>query len=143
MKIVDIDPADPRLEAVFPVLQELRPHLTAEEFRALYEEGRGTGLQYTAAFGDDGSCLGVIGWHVVVTTVQGRTMYVDDLVVSAAVRSGGVGRALLGHVEERAREGGCNALRLDSGTQRVQAHRFYMREGLTIGAFHFIKPLNG
>jgi hypothetical protein len=44
-------------------------------------------------------------------------------------------------LNEIARVRGCDYLGLDSGTQRQKAHRFYFREGLTITAFHFVKPL--
>jgi hypothetical protein len=30
---------------------------------------------------------------------------------------------------------------LDSGTQRVEAHRFYLRKRMKISAFHFALPL--
>ncbi|WP_261958226.1 GNAT family N-acetyltransferase [Streptomyces nigrescens] len=142
MKVFDLEPGDPRLGSVLPVLQELRPHLTPELFHSVYEEGYGQGLRFLAAFDDDGACLGVAGWRIVVNTVALRSLYVDDLVVAAAARSGGVGHALLAHLEERARELRCHSLELDSGTQRTQAHRFYMREGLTIAAFHFLKSFD-
>gem|GEM_PF-6374678 len=35
----------------------------------------------------------------------------------------------------------CLAFRLDSGTQRQRAHRVYLREGLFITSFHFVKTL--
>ena len=42
----------------------------------------------------------------------------------------------------RARAAGCSVLDLDSGVQRRDAHRFYMREGLTISSFHFARVLD-
>ncbi|ARQ70498.1 GNAT family N-acetyltransferase [Streptomyces marincola] len=141
MRILDLAPADELLAAVFPVLHELRPHLTPDLFDEIYAEGHPQGLRFTAAFDDEGRCLGAAGWRVVVTTSALRKLYVDDLVVTAAIRSAGVGHALLSHLEERARELGCRELSLDSGTQRTDAHRFYARERMSIAAFHFRKPL--
>ncbi|MFJ9814212.1 GNAT family N-acetyltransferase [Streptomyces sp. NPDC101151] len=142
MKIVELEPGDPRLGTeVLPVLRELRPHLTEELFTQVYEEGYAQGLRFSAAYGDDGACAGVAGWRVVVNTASLRQLYVDDLVTASGARSGGVGRALLAHLEERGRAVGCHALNLDSGTQRTAAHRFYLRERMEIGAFHFVKPL--
>ncbi|MFE4633547.1 GNAT family N-acetyltransferase [Streptomyces sp. NPDC056773] len=144
MKIIDLEPGDPRLAAVLPVLRELRPHLTEDLFHDVYAEGHRQGLRFTAAFADDGNaerCLGVAGWRVVVNTSTLRMLYVDDLVAAEAERSAGVGRALLTRLEERARELGCHELSLDSGTQRTEAHRFYFRERLTVTAFHFDKQL--
>ncbi|MYW68095.1 GNAT family N-acetyltransferase [Streptomyces sp. SID8379] len=143
MKIVDFEPGDPRLASeVLPVLRELRPKLTEESFASVYAEGHGQGLRFSAAYDEDGRCAGVAGWRVVVNTSQTRKLYVDDLVTSGAARSGGVGRALLAYLEQRARELGCLQLELDSGTQRTDAHRFYLRERMAITAFHFSKPLD-
>lgn len=141
MEIVDLEPNDPRLDAVLPVLRELRPHLTPEGFQEICREGYQQGLRFTAALGDDGSCQGVAGWRVIVNTSSLRKLYVDDLVTSTSMRSTGVGRGLLAYLEQRARELGCRELSLDSGSQRYDAHRFYMREGMAIVAFHFRKLL--
>jgi GNAT superfamily N-acetyltransferase len=137
MDIVDVYPGDPRLETdVLPVLQQLRPHLTAESFAALYDEGYGEGLRFTAAYNGD-RCVGVAGWRIIATTVAMRKLYVDDLVTAEDQRSRGVGRALLDDLANRARDAGCQVLDLDSGTHRVDAHRFYMRERMVITSFHF------
>lgn len=142
MEIIDVEPGDLRLTAeLLPVLRELRPHLTAEDFAEVYDEGYEQGLRFTGAYSDRGRCVGVAGWRVVVNTHRLRMLYVDDLVTVPEARSTGVGRALLEHVEARARELGCNALELDSGTHRRDAHRFYMRERMTIMGFHFDKVL--
>ena len=141
LRLVDIEPGDPRLASdVLPVLLDLRPHLTAESFAAIYEDGHAQGLRYTVAYDGD-RCVGVAGWRLVRTTFAGRKLYVDDLVTEAAGRSKGVGKALIADLERRAREAGCSVLDLDSGVHRFDAHRFYHREGLTISAHHFTKRL--
>jgi GNAT superfamily N-acetyltransferase len=66
---------------------------------------------------------------------------VDDLITDEARRSSGVGRALLGYLEQKARAAGFDNLTLDSGTQRLQAHKFYFREGMAVTSFHFMKKL--
>ncbi|MFH8369949.1 GNAT family N-acetyltransferase [Streptomyces sp. NPDC018031] len=143
MKIEDLEPGDPRLTTdVLPVLRELRPHLTEETFRAVRERGHAQGLRFTAAYSDEGDCLGVAGWRVMDTTATLRKLYVDDLVTAALARSTGVGHALLAHLEEHARRAGCSVLNLDSGTHRTDAHRFYFRERMAVTAFNFDKPLD-
>lgn len=139
MHLVDLEPGDPRLETdLLAVLRQLRPHLTAESFATVYREGYKQGLRYLAAYEGD-ACVGVAGWRVVVTTDALRKLYVDDLVTEENHRSTGVGRALLAELAQRARAEGCTALDLDSGVQRADAHRFYMREGLVITSFHFAR----
>lgn len=137
MRLVDLDPRDPRLEQdVLPVLRELRPHLTPATFSGIYQEGYRQGLRYLAAY-DGEQCVGVAGWRLVATTHVARKVHVDDLVTAASERSRGVGAALLSELIDRARAADCTVLDLDSGVQRADAHRFYMREGLTITSFHF------
>jgi GNAT superfamily N-acetyltransferase len=139
--LVDLEPGDPRLVTeLFPVLAELRTHLDEATFTAVYAEGHPQGLRFTGAY-RDGRCVGVAGWRIVATTHVRRRLYVDDLVTAAGERSGGVGHALLAGLAERARAAGCTVLDLDSGVQRHDAHRFYLRERMEIRAYHFTLPL--
>ncbi|MEV7236304.1 GNAT family N-acetyltransferase [Streptomyces sp. NPDC051020] len=142
MKITDLEPGDPRLITdLLPVLRELRPHLTEDLFREVYDKGYPQGLRFTAVHDGDGACVGAAGWRIIDNTSQIRKLYVDDLVTAEHARSTGVGHRLLGYLEQRAREAGCLDLSLDSGTHRTDAHRFYLRERLDIVAFSFNKPL--
>jgi GNAT superfamily N-acetyltransferase len=140
--MVDLEPGDPRLAAdLLPVLRELRDHLDEVSFAAVYAEGHPQGLRYLVAYDGEGHCVGVAGWRMVATTHVGRKLYVDDLVTTAAARSGGVGHALLAELGRRARAAGCAVLDLDSGVQRHAAHRFYLRERMIISSHHFSKRL--
>ncbi len=141
IQFTDIGPDDPRLAAdILPVLRELRPHLTAESLTSIYTEGHPQGLRFTGAY-LDGTCLAVAGWRIVATTFCGRKLTIDDIVTAAKTRSTGLGRALLAELHERARTADCHLVDLDSATYRADAHRFYMRERMSIGAFHFITQL--
>jgi GNAT superfamily N-acetyltransferase len=140
-RFTDIGPDDPRLSAdILPVLRELRPHLTAESLTSIYAEGFPQGLRFTGAY-LNGTCLAVAGWRIVATTFCGRKLTIDDFVTAATARSLGLGRALLAELHQRARAADCQLLDLDSATHRADAHRFYMREHMSIGAFHFITQL--
>jgi len=87
------------------------------------------------------SVAGVAVYRVYENTWAGTQLYVDDLVTDGGKRSTGVGRALLGYLEGKARALGFDNLALDSGTQRTQAHKFYFREGMVVTSFHFGKEL--
>jgi GNAT superfamily N-acetyltransferase len=141
LTLVDLEPGDPRLAAqVLPVLRELRTHLDEASFAAIYAEGHPQGLRFLAAYAGD-RCVGVAGWRILATTHTTRKLYVDDLVTTAQARSGGVGHALLAELERRALAAGCTVLDLDSGVQRHDAHRFYLRERMVISSHHFAKRL--
>jgi GNAT superfamily N-acetyltransferase len=68
---------------------------------------------------------------------RGRVLFVDDLVTSPSARSRGVASTMLRELRTRAAATGCRRLELDSGTTNSGGHRFYLRHGLDISAFHF------
>lgn len=140
MEIIDLAAGDHRWDLALPVLQELRPHLTRESLEQVLREGAPQGLRFTAVF-SDGRCLAVAGWRVVANTSALRKLYVDDLSTTSTARSTGVGAALLEELRGRARAQGCHVLDLDSGVQRHDAHRFYLRERMEITSHHFAQRL--
>ena len=60
----------------------------------------------------------------------GWRCWLEDLVVTSAYRSRGIGRLLLDAAAAWARERGCTHLELDSGLGRRDSHRFYLAQGL-------------
>lgn len=140
-KFVDLDPDHPDLEAGLHLLQHLRPNRTLDELRGLYLEGFETsGYRLTALF-VGGRPHALAGYRMLTSAAAGRHFYVDDLVTLPEARSNGYGGELLTYLVEHARARGCAQIILDSGTHRMDAHRFYFREGLTITDFHFRRDL--
>jgi GNAT superfamily N-acetyltransferase len=128
------------VRAVSPVVLQLRTHLSKGELVSAVSRMRREGYRLIAAYDDEGGDpVGAAGFRVYEMLAYGKILYVDDLVVSEDARSGGVGKALIGWLEEEARAQGCTGLHLDSGVQRARAHRFYFREGMAIYNFHFAK----
>ena len=127
------------LAAAEPVHRQLRPHLPAD-YRRRMEEVFASGAEMAVAV-EGGRVVGVAVFRVIEKTFSGRELYCDDLVTDEASRSKGAGRAMIAYMERVGRERGCDVLALDSGCQRQQAHKFYFREGLVIGAFHFSKKI--
>lgn len=121
----------------FPVMAQLRPKLIAEEFVARIR--RAAAERYQLAFREDdgGEIRAVAGFRFMERLSAGRVLYVDDLVTDEHSRSRGHGDALFDWLVARARTEGCTLLALDSGTHRVEAHRFYLRKRMKISCFHF------
>jgi GNAT superfamily N-acetyltransferase len=128
------------LASAEPVHRQLRPHLPAD-YRRRMEEIFASGAEMAVAV-DGGRVVGVAVFRVIEKSFTGRELYCDDLVTDEASRSKGAGRAMIAYLERVARERGCDMLALDSGCQRQRAHKFYFREGLVVGAFHFSKKLS-
>jgi GNAT superfamily N-acetyltransferase len=139
---IQVAETDDQIAACFPVLHELRPHLKdAAELvtRVRLQQKEGYVLAYSV--GSDGKPAGCMGFRRQNRLVHGAVIYVDDLVTLGNQRSAGHGKALLAWLEELARAEGYGAIDLDSGTQRVDAHRFYLRERFIISSFHFLKKV--
>ncbi len=124
------------LRAVWPVVQQLRPHLSEDQFVTQSMRQFEGGFRAHALY-VDGVPRAFVGWRVLEMFAVGKHVYVDDLITDTNVRSQGYGKQLLDWLKAEARRLGCVRLQLDSGTQRKDAHAFYLREGLRIESFHF------
>ncbi|WP_374317846.1 GNAT family N-acetyltransferase [Pseudoxanthomonas kaohsiungensis] len=134
------DPAT--LRAAWPVVAQLRPHLDEGAFLAQALRQQAEGWRATVLL-EGGVVRAFAGWRVQEMLAHGRLLYVDDLVTDSTARSAGHGKALLDWLKVQATALGCRSLQLDSGTQRIDAHAFYLRERLRIVSFHFSGALDG
>lgn len=128
--------------ASFPIMQQLRPHLTdASAFAAQIQRQRENGYHLLAAR-EHGQVIGLAGYRMTENTLYGRFIYVDDLVVDAALQRRRLGEQLLDRVRQRARAFGYRYLVLDTGMHMALAQRFYFRQGLLPLGMHFSEDLN-
>ena len=132
---------DAEIAACFPVMAQLRPHLVAADFVPRVRRMQSEGFRLAYHADEHGTVRCVAGYRVRDLLFSGLTLYVDDLVTDTAARSQGFGDRMLDWLVARAREAGCAEFSLDSGTHRVDAHRFYLRKRMKISAFHFSLPL--
>ena len=133
--------SDEQILSTFPVMHQLRPHLTPDDYLQRVRRMTETEGYRLAAATEDGTVRAVAGYRYMEMLYCGRILYVDDLVTDDTTRSRGFGKELLDWLVEQARAHGCQELHLDSGVQRDRAHRFYFREGLMVNAFHFRRPV--
>ncbi|MBE9015527.1 GNAT family N-acetyltransferase [Chroococcidiopsidales cyanobacterium LEGE 13417] len=124
----------------FPVMVQLRSHLTEAEFvnRVQRQQQAGYFLVYVEK---NNSIKAVAGCRLMETLIDGQLLYIDDLITDTSERSQGYGSALIDWLIEYAKSQGCGSLQLDSGVQRAAAHKFYFRKGLTISSFRFKRSL--
>ena len=131
---------DEEILACHPVMAELRPQYTSEQLlekvrRLMADHG------FELAFLDDDGIKAVAGIRMGEWLPTGRYLEVEDLVTAEAARSHGYGKALLDWVCDYAKRNGCENVHLVSATHRVDAHRFYEREGMPKIAWMFGKSL--
>ena len=135
--IIQLATTDTEITACYPVMKELRPHISEAEFLPRVREQQQTGY-LLAYLEDDGEAVAVAGFRLGLNLAWGRFLYVDDFVTLPQKRSNGYGKQLLSWLQGYAIEHGCDQLHLDSGMQREEAHRFYLREGMSKAGYHFV-----
>jgi len=123
--------------ACWPVIQELRPHLIQSELvrRVQYQAEKETyRLMYIK---EDSRVVAICGFRVQNYLWSGKTLYIDDLcTLSTAHRRGNAGK-LLDWVIDFAKKDKCDAVSLDSGYTRNNAHRLYLNKGFDLKSHHF------
>ena len=128
--------SDDELPLVAEVLIQLRPQYTIESLIEQINKQRELG--YHIAYVKEGNkVLSVAGFVEGEKLAWGKSIYIDDLVTDENSRSTGAGTLLIDWFKSYCKEIGCKQLHLDSGVQRFQAHKFYLREGFAISSHHF------
>jgi GNAT superfamily N-acetyltransferase len=118
-------------------MAQLRPHLTEDDFvdRVRRQSQR---YGYAVVYVEDGGHVrAVAGYRISECLFAGRFLYVDDLVTDEAHRSRKYGDFLFDWLVAKAREESCMEMGLESGVQRHEAHRFYLRKRMQIDSYHF------
>ena len=131
---------DHEIAACAPVMRELRPHISGDEFVERVRLQQADGYMLACLF-DQNRPVGAAGFRIVTNLAWGRFLYVDDLVTVTTQRSKGYGAYLLKWLHDYACKEQCEQLHLDSGTERKDAHRFYDREGLDMTSYHYVTDL--
>lgn len=128
------------ISACYAVMAQLRPQYAQAEFLTQVQRQMRHGYRL-ASLSTAGAVQAVAGFRLLENLAWGRFLYVDDLVTHQGARSQGHGKTLLAWLTDYARRQGCAQLHLDSGAQRKDAHRFYLREGMENAGFHFMTRL--
>lgn len=66
-------------------------------------------------------------------------MYIPELIVTEKFRYSGIGKKLIQHCMDIAKKKNCYRIRLESGNQRKESHRFYKSMGFEQSALSFTK----
>ncbi|MBO1328594.1 GNAT family N-acetyltransferase [Acetobacter suratthaniensis] len=115
------------ITAAYPIIAQLRT-LDMAAFEQAVLRQMSAGYELIGAF-EAGKLVGVMGLRPVHTLARGAFLHVDDLVVDAACRGRGIGRALMAHAHEEAVARGMGDVFLDS---RDTAVPFYEQLGFTL-----------
>jgi GNAT superfamily N-acetyltransferase len=124
----------------YPVMAELRPRIQPDEFLPMVKrlaEIAGFQLAYVT----DGEIKAVAGFRISEWLAGGKYLEIEDLVAKSGERSKGYGGELFDWLVEHAKANDCLQVRLVSRVNRLDAHRFYLRKGMSHEAHYFSMSL--
>ena len=118
-----------------------RATLSSDEFLAQVKRQKENDNFIFAYVDSNNEAIAVLGFRYLEYLAFGKVLQLDDLVVSEAKRSSGVGSFVMDWLESQARKNKCENIILGSGTERKRAHKFYFEKNFTIDDYHFTKKL--
>ncbi|GHT81292.1 acetyltransferase [Betaproteobacteria bacterium] len=139
-----IRPATPSdFGAIYALIKILGHDLAFDGMRQIYLENLNhPDLHYRVAVNDAARVVGFISLslqkHLHHAAIIGE---IQELIIEPACRGQNIGQALLRHVEQIARQAGAVTVELSTNMRRLDAHRFYEREGFTRSHYRFVKEL--
>ena len=91
---------------------------------------------------DNSKIIGMISMVFLSRLNQNTSeMYVPELIVLQNYRSKGIGKKLINFSIELGKEKKCHRIRLESGNQRIESHKFYKHLGFEDSSIFFTKNL--
>lgn len=88
---------------------------------------------------EDDKILGMVTMSITMGPGIRKNAYIEDFVVSSAVRRGGVGSALWSAMEMWAKGKGCERMEFTCGNGREVAQEFYKKRGAEIYDTNFFR----
>jgi GNAT superfamily N-acetyltransferase len=132
---------DEEIQNCYDVMSQLRPHIEREDFLPRVRRQMNDfdyGLLYLT---DDDEVKAVAGIRISEWLHGGKYVEIDDLVAKDGERSKGYGGQLFDWIIDYAKSENCDHVRLLSGVQRFDAHRFYLNKRMNIEAHYFTIPV--
>lgn len=128
---------DEEINACYDVMSQLRPHINRDDFLPRVRRMKGDFGYRVAYVKDENEIKAVAGIRVSEWLHGGKYLEIDDLVAKDGDRSKGYGGQLFDWIIDLAKSEKCDHVRLLSGVQRFDAHRFYLKKRMNIEAHYF------
>ncbi|MFB7142201.1 GNAT family N-acetyltransferase [Gottfriedia sp. NPDC056225] len=121
----------------FQTVNQLRPHLREDVYVETINRLINSNHYHLVAVVENEEVTAVAGYRMTESLAWGKYFYVDDLITSESHRKNGYAQLLWNWLINEAKENNCEQFHLDSGVQRYDAHRFYLKNRLDITCHHF------
>lgn len=127
--------ASSELEKCFDTFKALRPHINKDDFieQVLRQQKSGYNI---IAVKEGNRVVSVGGFRVSECLAWGKILYLDDLGTLPEYRGKGYAAKIMDWLIDHAKAEGCDALHLDTGHHRHEAHKLYLKKGLSITSHH-------
>ncbi|SHM45501.1 Acetyltransferase (GNAT) family protein [Gracilibacillus kekensis] len=129
--------SDSEIMSTFDTVKELRPQLEKDSYVEKINRLNEVYQYNLVALIDDNEIKAVAGFRINESLAWGKYFYVDDLITKQVSRRKGYANKLWEWLIKQAKENKCEQFHLDSGVNRHDAHRFYLKGGLDISCHHF------
>jgi GNAT superfamily N-acetyltransferase len=131
---------DISLEDAYEILSDVEPDLPREEFFDSYKKLLKNDVKILGLFDNNRLCTVSVA-SIVEDEVNGRYLYLYDLVTHKDMRRKGYGNEMLKYVENLAIYNGCERIKLNSGLHRTDEHKFLKSNDFEMFHYSFIKEL--
>lgn len=125
------------IKQCYKVMQQFRPHLVDEMAFVKQVQRQIKDGYHLVCMQENGTVKALAGFRFLEFLAWGRVLYVDDLVTCSEARGLGHGNSIVQWLIHLATGRQCDQLHLDSGPQRHDAHRLYMKHKMKIVGHHF------
>lgn len=137
MTMIKVAETDEEIDKCYPVMAELRPHISREDFLPqVRRQMAASGFQLVyLSLGSD--IKAVAGIRIAEWLARGKSLDLEDLVAAESDRSKGYGGQLFDWLLDYGRECGCTEIRLVSHVSRFRAHQFYLKKKMILDGHFF------
>ena len=141
MTIIKVAETDEEIDKCYPVMAELRPHISREDFLPqVRRQMAASGFQLVyLSLGSD--IKAVAGIRIAEWLARGKSLDLEDLVAAESDRSKGYGGQLFDWLLDYGRGRGCTEIRLDSHVTRFRPHQFYLKKKMILDGHFFSMSL--
>lgn len=127
---------DQDIQKCYPVMAELRPHISFDEFLPqVKRQAKRSGFQLVYLFDEEVKAVG--GFRIAEWLAGGKSLEIEDFIAKDGERSKGYGGKLFDWIVTHAKENNCDQIKLVSSVKRFDAHRFYLAKRMIIEAHYF------
>lgn len=127
------------IKEIIPFGKLLNPTKSEQEIEKSLEDMFQFDNYHCFGLYQNGKLVGISGAWITVRIYSGKQLEIDHFVIDDTIRSGGLGKLFVAHIENWAIKNNCKTVELNAYVQSNRAHKFYFQNGYKVLGFHFQK----